>query len=164
MGLTHIRRDGRIETEAELAAREAGGIATGPRARNDPQATLFDDGGGDDSGGGDSGGGGGDGGRRGPAVEISRPGSTDEAAAEPSSRLNAWARAGGITSRAPRPACQTTESRSAWAAGRRRAQDPVMCSYMAAFAPAASPAQIASRIRRCSSMVSSIRAAVADPW
>ena len=57
-----------------------------------------------------------------------------------------------------------SESRSAWAAGRRRAQDPVMCSYMAAFAPAASPAQIASRIRRCSSMVSSIRAAVADPW
>lgn len=34
-----------------------------------------------------------------------------------------------------------------------------MCSYMAALAPAASPAQIASRIRRCSSMVSAIRAA-----
>ena len=61
-------------------------------------------------------------------------------------------------------------------------------SYMAVFAPAASPARIASRIWhlladpdaryadlgssfhdtrinwRCSSMVSAIRAAVADPW
>lgn len=35
---------------------------------------------------------------------------------------------------------------------------------MAALAPAAFPAQIAPRIRRCSSMVSAIRSAVADPW
>ena len=47
VALTHIRRDGRMETEAELAAREAGGGATGPPAGNDLQATLFHDGRGD---------------------------------------------------------------------------------------------------------------------
>ena len=65
VGLTHIRRDGRMETEAQLAAREAGGIATAPTASNAPQALPFDDGrGGDGSGGGGGGddGGGGDGG------------------------------------------------------------------------------------------------------
>jgi hypothetical protein len=38
--------------------------------------------------------------------------------------------------------------------------EPVMCSSMAALAAVASPAQMASRIRRCSSMLSVIRAAV----
>ena len=49
VGLSHVRRDGRIQTEAELAAREAGGTATGPRAGDESQATLFEDGGGDRS-------------------------------------------------------------------------------------------------------------------
>jgi uncharacterized protein (DUF488 family) len=48
VGLSHIRRDGRIQTETELAAREAGGTAAGPQAGNESQATLFDDGGGGD--------------------------------------------------------------------------------------------------------------------
>ncbi len=50
VGLSHIRRDGRIETEAELDAREDGGPAADLQARNDPQATLFDDSRGDDDG------------------------------------------------------------------------------------------------------------------
>ena len=50
----HIRRDGRTETEADLAARGTGGTAAGPQARggtaagpqgrSDSQAPLFDDG------------------------------------------------------------------------------------------------------------------------
>ena len=48
VGLSHVRRDGRMETEAELAALEAGGIATGPRAGDDSPAILFGDGGGGD--------------------------------------------------------------------------------------------------------------------
>jgi uncharacterized protein (DUF488 family) len=38
--LSHIRRDGRVETEAELAIR---GADAGPPPGTDPQATLFDD-------------------------------------------------------------------------------------------------------------------------
>lgn len=48
VGLSHIRRDGRIQTEAELGAREPGGTAAGPQAGNESQATLFGDGGGGD--------------------------------------------------------------------------------------------------------------------
>jgi uncharacterized protein (DUF488 family) len=42
--VSHIRRDGHLETEADLDARGAGSIAAGPQARNDSQAPLFDDG------------------------------------------------------------------------------------------------------------------------
>jgi uncharacterized protein (DUF488 family) len=38
--VSHIRRDGSVETEAELAIREAG---AGPPPETSPQATLFDD-------------------------------------------------------------------------------------------------------------------------
>jgi uncharacterized protein (DUF488 family) len=40
MPVAHIRRDGRVETEAELAIREAD---AGPPSGTGPQATLFDD-------------------------------------------------------------------------------------------------------------------------
>jgi uncharacterized protein (DUF488 family) len=46
--VSHIRRDGSVETEAELEIREAG---SGPPPETSPQATLFDDG----AGSGDSG-------------------------------------------------------------------------------------------------------------
>ena len=57
--ISHIRRDGCIETESELAARETDGTTAGPQAMKDSQATLFDSGsknsGPGDSGPGDSG-------------------------------------------------------------------------------------------------------------